>query len=327
MYLDIEQAQKILESYQVMEEIRGLEELVNIDYIQQEVRVVKYYSRIRTAGEAYILKLSHLPMCKDLVLEKQAVLSQRYREEGIATPKCYVCNGKYGSLHVVDGTEMFVLLEEDAGMPLEVFSQETVCQVAAILGKIHAISWENKWIFRKGSLYREVESGNTEYLRLWQKSGTDRLPQELLQLFLEKYEKHIKQMKQQWKELPIATVQGDLYWMNLMKKGDKLMVIDYDRAGDEVLLSDLLSVWFRLIFDPVVNQKFVGEKNMDTLWNDFLCAYEKERPLLACEKEALEHQYFVFGAVYGSRPLIDYASQGKWKEAAEGLEALLYMLG
>lgn len=299
---------------------------MNIDFIHTYQRVVKYYSRVKTEKNQYILKLYHLPMCPEAVLEQQAEWGQKFREQGISTPQIYVCGENYGSFHIVDGMEVYVLLEEDAGNEIEVFTKAVFGEIAALLGKMHAASIRYGWKFRKGSLYREVESGNTDYLHLWQKTGTGFLEENLLRAFLEEYEEHLVRMKERWSSLPVGMVQGDLYRMNLLKKEGKLMVIDFDRSGDEVFVSDFMSTWFRLLFDPVVQERFRGVMNRQTLCQEFLRAYETERTFGEGEKAALKDQYFIFGAVYGTRRLTACATQGNWREAAEGFEKLVKML-
>lgn len=326
MKLEKNTVQKILQLYQICAEVTDINCMVNIDFIYEEERIVKYYARVFTEEENYVLKLLRLPMCPDIVLEKQAELSQRYRENGIPTPKSYKDRKeRYCSDYEEEGLKFKILLEEDVGEVLNTFSKEVILQMAELLGKMHCIALENKWNFRTGSFYREFSKGKTEYLQLWERTGTEFLPQPLLNEIVEKYNACLEQMKQSWSNLPIATVQGDMYWMNLMVKEDKLAIIDYDRAGDEVLLSDVLITWFRILFDPVIQEAFPEVKEKG-LWTEFLKAYEKERTLTDSEKLALADQYTVFGIVYGTKKLVELAVKDRQAEAAEGLAELLEIL-
>lgn len=319
-------AQKILGIYGICDVIREMEGLVNIDFLHQGERIIKYYTRVHTDSDIYILKLMRLPMCPDIVLEKQAELSQKYRENGIRTPKCYKSGESYCTDYRIEELELKVLLEEDAGEMLDSFSRESILQIAELLGKMHAVALKNKWTFRIGSFYREFGKGNTGYLQLWNRTGTEFLPQNQLENVVKQYNVHLEKMKESWEKLPVATVQGDMYRMNLMRKDKELTIIDYDRAGDEVLLADLLITWFRILFDPVVREAF-PEVTDQKLWTEFLNKYENERRLTEEEQSALAEQYAVLGAVYGTRRLVELAIQGKKEEAAAGLKEILEILG
>lgn len=326
MNIEKSTAQKILGMYEICDGIREMEVLVNIDFFHQGERIIKYYTRVHTDSDSYILKLMRLPMCPEIVLEKQAELSQKYRENGICTPKCYKSDERYCTDYRVEELDVKVLLEEDAGKMLDTFSRESILQIAELLGKMHAVALKNKWTFRMGSFYREFGKGNTGYLQLWNRTGTEFLPHDQLENVVKKYNAHLEKMKESWGNLPVATVQGDMYRMNLMQKDKRLTVIDYDRAGDEVLLSDLLITWFRILFDPVIREMF-PEVTDSQLWEEFLSNYENERRLTEEEQSALTDQYAVLGAVYGTRRLVELATEEKKAEAAGGLKEILEILG
>ena len=326
MKINKQQLKVVFEAFSIDEDILKWEELVHIENTVNEKLILKQYFRISTNRMSYILKLLSLPMCSNTVLEIQSRFSELYRTNGVPTPKRFVSkNGMYLMNFLMEEKEILISLEEDAGDQLLNFSSDTIVFMGNLLGKMHAVSIKKNCHFRPGNLYCEFREGQTTYLPLWKRTGTDFLPQDIFERILELYQEHMIEMKKTWDILPRYTVQSDMYRMNLTVKDGKICIIDYDRVGDEVLLADMLVTWFRFRFDPIVRNAF---ENLDTIefWEKFLKAYETERPLTEDEKKTLIHEYAVIGAVFGTKMLADAAAGGDKKYAAENLKIVLDVL-
>ena len=326
MKINKQQLKVVFEAFKINEDILKWEGLVHIEKTINEQFILKQYVRVHTENASYILKLLSLPMCSNQTLEIQSRFSELYRENGIPTPKRFLAkNGFYLMPYCMEEKEILISLEEDAGDQILDFSSDIIVFMGRLLGKMHAISMGNKCRFRPGSLYCEFREGKTTYLPLWKRTGTDFLPSDIFERILKLYEEHMIEMKKTWDILPRYTVQSDMYRMNLTKKDGKIRIIDYDRVGDEVLLADMLVTWFRFRFDPMIRNAFEDPDAIE-LWEKFLKAYEKERPLTENEKESFVHEYAVIGAVFCTKMLADAAACGDKKYAADNLKMILDVL-
>ena len=234
MKLNKIQMQEFLAAFHINDTIAAWDELVHIEFFSGASFVLKQYFRVHTKKKSYILKMLSLPMCSKEVLERQSEISEFYRMNGVPTPKRFQSkqgtylwtwnNGKY---------EIDISIEEDFGDMISVISEETIDFMGHLLGKMHALSITNDCHFRLGSLYSEFCKGDVDYLKLWNRTGTDFLPKDLLDEILRKYYRHMDIVKSVWQTLPRYTVQADVYRMNMLIKNEECSIIDYDRAGDE----------------------------------------------------------------------------------------------
>lgn len=318
--------EKILESFQISDNILRHTVLVDIDIFQHTERVIKHYVRLYGTEGNYVVKILRLSMCPAPMLEAQARFSEFYREKGIPTPHRYSLScGTFTLDWMASGIDVKVMVEDDAGDMLSEFNEETIIQIGRLLGKMHRLSEVHDLHFRPGNFYEEFKAGKTAYLPLWERTGTDFLPYDLLEQILPMYDLRLKEMRESWEKLPRYTVQGDMYRMNLSMKDGELCLIDFDRMGDEVLLADMLLTWFRFRYDPLIWKNFKAAED-EFLWRLFLKAYEAERPLIPEEQKALPDEYAVLGAVYATRLLADAAAEGRYDYAAENFKEVMEIL-
>ena len=174
MKINKQQLKVVFEAFSIDEDILKWEELVHIENTVNEKLILKQYFRISTNRMSYILKLLSLPMCSNTVLEIQSRFSELYRTNGVPTPKRFVSkNGMYLMNFLMEEKEILISLEEDAGDQLLNFSSDTIVFMGNLLGKMHAVSIKKNCHFRPGNLYCEFRDGQTTYLPLWKRTGTD----------------------------------------------------------------------------------------------------------------------------------------------------------
>jgi len=320
--------EKILSYYGIREPVISRNTLVDIDQPYQQTRAVKLYIRLGLPSGPVVLKLLRLPMCSDDTPERQSVLSEAFRTHGLPTPECLpLVSGTPGSLYVtsicIDGLDYLVKLEADAGAAVAVPDEPLATVLGGLLGKMHRISEREQLSVGPGAFYREFSERNTAYDLLWSRCGTDFLPTEALNRIRELYCQRMAILREGFPTLPRFAVQGDLYYMNLTKSGAEYRVIDYDRMGNEALLTDLVITWHRFWFDPHV---FAPERGTAAdriqrehrLWELFYSAYCEQRKLTEPEYALSTCAYQLLGSVYGTRMLAAAAYAGQ-KELAASL--------
>ena len=317
----------ILALYGIREPVLERETLIYIDRPYKETRAVKLYIRLRLASRPVVLKLLHLPMIRDDTPERQSRLSEAFRSRGLPTPECLALTEKdhdrqYIASVRADSLRFLVKLEEDAGEGITEPDEALAPVLGCLLGKTHSIAEKERLSVGPGAFYTEFTQRNTEYDLLWSMCGTDFLPVDMLDRIRTLYGEKMKILRESFSSLPRFAVQGDLYYMNLTKKAAEYRVIDYDRMGDEVLLTDMILTWHRFWFDPHIFGPVTGTameraQRERRLWEQFYTAYCAERKLTAPELKQLGCTYQLLGSVYETRMLATIASAGKKELAAE----------
>ncbi len=317
---------RFLAIYGINDPVLEKETLVDIDRPYQQTRAVKLYLRLTLPSRTVVLKVLRLPMCSDRALEDQSRFAERFRSGGLPTVESFpvteagLDTGYAASVQVGD-LDCQVKLEDDAGVPLSEPDESLAPVLGHLLGKMHAIAEKAKFSAGPGAFYTEFSRRNTDYDPLWAQCGTDFLSEDCLNRIRRLYTACRNEVQSVFKQLPCYAVQGDLYYMNLVKKGPEYRVIDYDRLGDEVLLTDLVLTWHRFWFDPCIFGPVEGQtverrQREHILWEQFFSAYREQRMLTEAEYRHLPYVYSLLGAVYGTRLLAGMASSGHKQTAA-----------
>ena len=110
-------------------------------------------------------------------------------------------------------------------------------------------------------------------------------------------------------------MQADIYSCNnIAVRNGGLAVYDFNLAGDEVLIGDILQCWFRTIFDEKIEDD-IRMLSIDKMWSVFIKAYQKERKLTDIEKKYLPDVYAILGTVYYTKLLNYWMITGKRQRA------------
>lgn len=332
MFVESTVLQDILKAYGVDAANIQSEVVIDIDQIQSGEHVVKHYEKVEADGDIYIVRLLRLPMCSEEELERQSAFAEIFRQAGLPTPEHYSVikgNQRFKEqylFHIRLHEEAYLVsLEEYGGETVPVKMDKLAGCLGGLLGHMHQISEMKKMSFGPGFFYREFQRGNTEYLPLWGQSGTDFLPQGILQRICRRYDEALIEMRKWMNRLPGYAVQGDLYYMNLTRRHGQTMVIDYDRLGDEILVTDMIITWCRYWYDPHIWCNAGGDhekriKSHKMQWDIFFRAYSSRRVLTTSERRAIPCIFGVLSAVYASRLLSGIARVGYKEAAAEGLQ-------
>ena len=157
-------------------------------------------------------------------------------------------------------------------------------------------------------------------MELYKKTGA------VIGRILEIYNRRLAIIKKVWTELPRAAVQGDIYSCNNIANRDgNLVVYDFNLAGDEVLIGDILQCWFRTVFDEKIEED-LEILSKEKMWSEFIQAYQSERKLTDIEKKYLPDVYAILGVVYYSKILNYWMDKGECLRAKENYPYLLELL-
>ena len=277
-------------------------------------------------GEKLVMKLVREPVFSTEIIENQSAFSDLLMEYGIETPKRKKVQGKYCVFFEKDNLIMDVYIEEWVGEKIPHLTMELYKKTGAVIGRIHAVSQITGFRIGFSLLYNEITERDTSFSRLWRNGNQNIIPKHLYEEMLEIYNRRLAIIKKVWTELPRAAVQGDIYSCNNIANRDgNLVVYDFNLAGDEVLIGDILQCWFRTVFDEKIEED-LEILSKEKMWSEFIQAYQSERKLTDIEKKYLPDVYAILGVVYYSKILNYWMDKGECLRAKENYPYLLELL-
>lgn len=270
----------------------------------------------------FILDVTHLQITTETI-EKQSAFSEILRENGMILPPKYQKNGYYCMPFWIDGMPLDVTIEEFLGKPLEKFSPELFYQYGCILGQIHKISLEQHCKIGFSIVFQELMDGRTDFRKIFSGLPKEILPEPLIEQIAQYHDQYKKQVIAAWPNLPRSAVQGDLYSNNNVSVTEKgIGFYDFNVAADEVLLGDMLHVWFRTVYDSN-NEDQIENWNLNKCWRDYQCGYFKYRRWTKEEESALPGAMMLLDMIYHGRYGAELMRQGRVSDGRRALESII----
>lgn len=331
--IEKEDVQKALRYFGVEQKVAGVKILSD----DQEERKGKLAVRIVTVAElenqeklivkflnerAFILDVTHLQITTETI-EKQAAFSEILRREGMIVPKRYQRNQSYCMPMEIEGVPLDVTVEEFLGQPMKEFSPDLFYTYGCLIGKIHRISLEQGCRIDFSIVFQEWKDNRTEFGKLFSGVKEEILPKELIAQLAKQHDIYKETVMEIWQKLPRSAVQGDLYSNNnVALTEDGIGFYDFNVAADEVLLGDMLHVWFRTIYD-VNNEKQIKDWNLGECWQSYENGYTRQREWSEKEKQALPTVMALLDMIYHARYAADLMRHGRVEEGRWQLEQMV----
>lgn len=195
-------------------------------------------------GKRVVIKILHEQedLLKDRVkIEKQSAFSEFMRQNGIKTPMRYMANGSYCNEYIYNNLPCNVTVEDWCGEEITEINTEISYKIGELMARMHILSLNNNYEIGCGTLFLAAYWNDVDayedFCRICENEHLDRT-------VVEQIKKHrnekLEAIRSVWERLPKAAVQGDISINNLVYGKDELTVFDYNNAGDEVLISDLV---------------------------------------------------------------------------------------
>ena len=273
----------------------------------------------------FILDVTHLKVTTQII-ENQSIFSEVLRKEGMIVPRKYSKNGSYCMPWNLDGIPLDVTVEEYLGKPLEKFSPELFGQYGCMIGQLHSISLAHHCWTDFSIVFEEVKENRTDFRKLFHGLDMGNISEELLDDVAKYHDIRKQEVVEIWTDLPRSAVQGDLYSCNNVAMTERgIGFYDFNVAADEVLLGDMLHVWFRTIYD-VNNEDQINTWDIEKCWNDYLNGYEQFRKWTEQEQKALAKVYVLLGSIYIGRYAAELIRQKRYDDAERQLRQALVQL-
>lgn len=174
-------------------------------------------------------------------IEKQSEFSECMRQHGIKTPMRYKANARYCNEYIYHDLPCNVTIEDWAGEEIGEITPEIAYKIGELMARMHNLSLENQCKIGCGTLFSAAYWNDVDAFPKFCELGKNQnLDQTIVKQMKELREEKLAELRCVWDSLPKAAVQGDISINNLVYGEKELSVFDYNNAGDEVLISDLV---------------------------------------------------------------------------------------
>lgn len=332
MNLTAELAAPILLEYGISGKIKDIGFFMNYS----EGQTVKVIARIDVEHRSpLVLKLLHEPEHPHSLIERQCVFSEHLRRNGIPTPERYSKGGQYCLDRIVCGFRVDVTLEDLMENVLQKLDLNTAFRIGRLMARIHRISFRDNFKLGAPSPFNAIGendvSGIDKLRELAVKAEESRFKSityphryctkpELCREIIAIYDHKLESIRSIWGRLPCSAVQGDLSINNVYRAADRLGVFDYNNAGDETLVGDMILEGLLTAYETNGDELADGLTDADrpAIFRSFFDGYSSICPLTPDERLAACDIYPIFNALWFSR--ID-ALEGLMKTPGRCVEA------
>lgn len=275
-------------------------------------------------GRMLVLKILHetedhaAEMAK---VERQSAFSEAMRAHGISTPARYQADGRYCSEFTYRDQPCIVTVEDWCGEEIREITPDIACQIGTLMARMHTLSLENQCSIGCGTLFSAAYWNDVDqFERFCELTQDENLDQEVATLIKVLHDEKLAKLRAVWDMLPKAAVQGEISVNNLVLTADGLTVFDYNNAGDEVLISDLVMECLLTAYEMDLPEGVPPSARAE-LFPAFLRGYLSVRPLSEAESAAAWEAYTMYHAlwftrlVYNDDSLAVFVAKGEYDAA------------
>lgn len=270
----------ILELYGVTGTIEFVNKIQNCSSNVDKIRLI--YQIDTSEGQKLICKANHEVNYPQWLIEKQSHFAMFLYNNGIPTAKKLTSNNKYCIKLPSHRLNLDVTLEEYAGQDLKNINLDTFCKFGELLGKIHSISEHYTQHIGFSATYTALSSGKATYKNILRhtKKRLPNIPEVNKAAIL--HDTLVGILRSRWKQLPQGTVHDDIgIFNNLVIHNNKIAVIDFNMAGEDVYLVDLLASYYSSYYKYYNN---LSSQYENALIDFFMKGYTTYRKLTLVEE-------------------------------------------
>lgn len=233
--------------------------------------------------------------------ENQSSFSEVMRRHGIKTPARYQANGKYCTAFTYHDLPCMVTIEEWCGEEITEITTEIAYQIGELMARMHTISLENKCEIGHRTLFSAAYWNDVDAFPEFCKiTKNEKLDQAVVAQIKALHDEKLQRIRAVWDSLPEAAVQGDISINNLVHGENGLTVFDYNNAGDEVLVSDLVMEGLLTAYEMDLPAG-TPVSDREQLFPALLKGYLSVRPLSEAERAAAWEVYTLYHGLWFTR--------------------------
>lgn len=196
-----------------------------------------------------------------------------------------------------------VTVEDYLGEEIKTIDFKLAYEIGQLMAKIHNISEKGHCYIGANTIfnvvgYNEV-SGYDEFVKLGESGKID---SEMYQKIKKIYCIKIQRIKLLWDKLPRYATQGDFSINNLTYIGEELGIFDYNIAGDETFVGDMVLEGL-LTANEMDLADSLSDTNREELFKHFYKGYTSERPLTKDEQHIFNDIYSISSGLWFTKIL------------------------
>ena len=283
-------------------------------------------------GTMLVIKLLHEdddPAAELTKIENQSVFSERMRSCGIRTPKRYRAEGRYCTAYPYRDQPCLVTVEDWCGEEIREITTDIAYQIGELMARMHLRSLEHGCVIGHRTLFSAAYWNDVDvFPEFCEITKDERLDQGTAARIKSLREEKLGRIRAVWESLPKAAVQGDISINNLVHDDDGLIVFDYNNAGDEVLISDLVMEGLLTAYEMDLPSGATASYR-ELLFPAFLKGYLSVRSLNEAEADTAWEVYTLYHSLWFTRIVYNEASlaflvkKGDFKAANRLLKQML----
>jgi Ser/Thr protein kinase RdoA (MazF antagonist) len=248
-------------------------------------------------------------------LERRSVFSEHLRRNGIPTPERYSKGGVYCLEREIENKRYSVTLEDWCGDPLTHINHEDASDAGKIMARIHRNSFRDNFKLGSPTAFNAVGknslTGINKFRELAKMAADSQYKSvtyphklcsnpEIFNEIIDIYEQKISSVSAIWDRLPCAAVQGCISTENLTRRNGIMTIFDYNSAGDETLVGDMILVGMLLTYESDLDSS-LSDTDRAELFLSFLDGYRGICPLTREERIAACDIFPAYNALWFSR--------------------------
>lgn len=255
-------------------------------------------------GRMLVIKIQHEeddPSQNRQKVEKQSRFSEFMRSQGIKTPARYRAEGRYCNEFVYRNIPCNVTVEDWCGEEIKEINVDIAYRIGKLMAQMHMISFANQCGIGCGTLFSAAYWNDVDvYPKFCEICEDKGLDQETAAKIKALREEKLARIRAVWDALPKAAVQGDISINNLVYGTDELAVFDYNNAGDEVLVSDLVMEGLLTAYEMELPDG-IPASYRENIFPALLKGYLSVRSLSNLERDAAWEIYTLYHGLWFTR--------------------------
>lgn len=236
------------------------------------------------------------------IIEQQSKFSEHMRQNGIITPRRLMTlsgeNEVFCRTYDIDKTPICITVEEYIGEEIRELDVRTAFRIGNLMGEMHQIAERDGLHIEANSIFDVIRYNEVSgYNRFNELGEAGQLNAEQYNEIHERYIQKINNLQNVWHELPRFATQGDYSINNLTWVGESIGIFDYNIAGEETLVGDLVTEGL-LVAREMDLVKGLTREDRRTLFDAFVDGYKNVRQLNDAEQKVLDDVYAVVASMW-----------------------------
>ncbi len=256
-------------------------------------------------GRYWVCRLTSEENYPPNIIEQQSQFAMLLWHHGILTPK-KMKNGKNYCIEIEwDNQSYYATLEEYAGADIEEVNLDTFGILGKLIGQMHAISEKYPIKIDFSSVRDVIHNGRAKFDRIVKQADLPQTCYDAIRRCAVIHDELINELRMLWNELPYGAVHGDIgICNNLVHMGSGIGIIDFNLAGTEAFLGDMLVTFYASIYKYSWQGK-LAHISRDQAFQYFLKEYLTERSFTTVEKLVYSRATALFDGLFFSKAVVE----------------------